>query len=245
MAEGTFFYVLLAGLFAVTVTTLGIIFIKKYEKWGEKNTIYFIAFAAGVLISISFLHIVPEAIEMSLDAPLFILIGFLTIYTINRLLHEVLCNIKKYKNYHKGIVPTLGIAFHSFLDGIIYSVTFNVSVLTGYLSVIGMIAHEFPEGIICFLLLKKAGFKKKKAAIYAFLAAGITTPLGALLSFPYIAMLSEDILGKALALSAGALIYVGASHLLPETEESDKRFALLTLLLGVATAFLIVSGHAH
>jgi zinc transporter ZupT len=46
-----------------------------------------------------------------------------------------------------------------------------------------------------------------------------------------------------LALSAGALIYVGATHLLPRAEMEPKRFTLVALAAGVLTAIGIVLGH--
>lgn len=47
-----------------------------------------------------------------------------------------------------GIIPVVGIGFHSFLDGIIYSVTFNVRFFSGALAAVRMVLHEFPEGIV-------------------------------------------------------------------------------------------------
>jgi zinc transporter ZupT len=43
-----------------------------------------------------------------------------------------------------------------------------------------MILHEFPEGIVTFVLLERGGFSRGKSAWYAFLAAGLSTPLGTL-----------------------------------------------------------------
>jgi zinc transporter ZupT len=51
----------------------------------------------------------------------------------------------------------VGIGIHSFIDGIIYSVTFSVSALTGTLVSIGMVMHEFPEGVFTYVLLRKGG----------------------------------------------------------------------------------------
>ncbi len=139
-----------------------------------------------------------------------------------------------------GITATLGIGLHSFIDGVIYSVAFSVSMLTGVLTVIGMVLHEFPEGIITFLLLAKSGFKKSKASFYAFLAAAISTPLGALVSWPFINSITRPRLGIALAFSAGALIYVGASKLLPEAEKTHKKYGLFALVLGIIVAVGII-----
>lgn len=49
-----------ASLLAALVTTIGIIVIRHFEAWGRKNSTYFACFAAGVLISVSFLHIISS-----------------------------------------------------------------------------------------------------------------------------------------------------------------------------------------
>jgi len=241
--DQTFVYTLTAGIIAALITSLGIFVINKYAKWGKKNVVYFMAFAAGVLISVSFLHLIPESIEMNSNAPLFLFIGFIVMYLLNRFLHVMVCRDKECKTF--GIIPAIGIGFHSFVDGIIFAVTFSVSVFTGILSVIGMILHEFPEGIVTYLFLFKSGFNKRKSSLYAFLAAAITTPLGVLVSYPYISTLSDSKLGILLSLSAGALTYVGATHLLPEVEHNDKKYTLIALAVGILVAYIIISGHGH
>jgi ZIP family zinc transporter len=74
----------------------------------------------------------------------------------------------------------------------------------------------------------------------AFLAAALTTPAGTLLSFPVISRIDRSSLGVLLALSAGALLYVGATHLLPQAEHEPRRFSLLALAAGIAVAVGIV-----
>lgn len=47
-------------------------------------------------------------------------------------------------------------------------------------------------------------------------------------------------LGNVLALAGGALLYVGATHLLPAVEKEKKKYSLLTLVAGVTIAFAVV-----
>jgi zinc transporter ZupT len=137
-----------------------------------------------------------------------------------------------------------GIGFHSFIDGFIYSIAFTVSILTGSLATIGMVLHEFPEGIITYLLLVRGGFRERMAMVLAFLAAAATTPLGMLVSYPLISAIERPFLGALLALSAGALVYVGATHLLPRAEQEHRRFSLVALAGGVLVAVIIVMAKA-
>lgn len=240
MNLSTFWAVLLASLLACLVTSIGIYVIFKYEQWGNKNIAYFISFAAGVLISVSFIHIIPKSFSMNQNAPVYLLLGFMGMYLINRFINIMVCHDRNCDNLAIGVIPMIGIGLHSFIDGVIYSVTFNVSIFTGVLTAIGMVLHEFPEGIVTFLLLERAGFSHKKSILFAFLAAALSTPIGTLVSFPFIQSISSSSLGILLAVSAGALVYVGATHLLPAVEKEAKKYTIFSLMAGIAIAVLIV-----
>jgi zinc and cadmium transporter len=240
MFTNTFATVMLASLLACGVTTIGIYVISRYEQWGREHSAYFMCFAAAVLISVSFMHIIPKSFEINNAAPVCLLAGFLAIHLSNRVLNLYICHEYECTDYALGIIPMVGIGLHSFIDGIIYSVTFNVSVFTGVLAAVGMILHEFPEGIVTFVLLERGGFCQRQAARYAFLAAALSTPLGTLVSYPFINRIRRPTLGILLAVSAGALVYVGASHLLPAVERERQRYTILALAAGVVVAGIIM-----
>jgi zinc transporter ZupT len=130
------------------------------------------------------------------------------------------------------------------VDGIIYSITFAVSVFTGLLAGTGMVLHEFPEGIITYMLLLRSGFSDQKSLVLAVLAAALSTPFGTLVSFPFVSQISQPVLGALLAMSAGALVYVGATHLLPQAEQEQKRYSLVALGGGILVAVAIALSEA-
>jgi zinc transporter ZupT len=242
--ENTFWTALGASSLAALVTTIGIYVIRRFECWGRKNTIYFICFAAGILISVSFLHIIPKAFSMNAHAPIYLFAGYISLHLFNRFVNAFVCDKSLDEQYGIGLVPMLGIGFHSFIDGFIYSITFTVSIFTGLLAATGMVLHEFPEGIITYLLLIKAGFNVRMSLLLAFLAAALTTPLGMLISYPYISKIDEPLLGALLAFSAGALLYVGATHLLPQAETEHEKYSLFALGAGILVALAIVLSKA-
>ncbi len=108
------------------------------------------------------------------------------------------------------------------------------------LAVTGRVPHEFPEGIITYLLLLGGGFSKKTSLIFAFLAASLTTPLGMRVSYPIISQIDKPLLGALLSLSAGELVYVGATHLLPQAEKEHRKYSLFALSAGVLVAVIIM-----
>lgn len=243
--ESTFWTALSTSLLAALITSLGIYTIRRFSDWGHRNTTYFMCFASGVLISASFLHIIPRSFSMSAQAPTWLLVGFLGLHVFNRFITAFVCERDPDRSEAAvGLVPMLGIGFHSFIDGFIYSITFTVSILTGYLATIGLVLHEFPEGIITYLLLVRGGFSERTSMLLAFLAAAATTPVGMLVSYPLVSRIGAETLGALLAVSAGALVYVGATHLLPRAEQERKRYSLCALAGGVMVAVIIVLSKA-
>ncbi|HEY7759099.1 MAG TPA: ZIP family metal transporter [Burkholderiales bacterium] len=238
--ENTFWTALGASLLAASVTAIGIYTIRHFEAWARKNSIYFVCFAAGVLISVSFLHIIPKSFAMNAYAPAFLLIGFVLLHLFNRFITAFVCERSPDSVYGIGLIPMVGIGFHSFIDGVVYSITFSVGFFTGALAATGMVLHEFPEGIITYLLLLRGGFSEKTSLVLAFLSASLTTPFGVLVSYPYVSRIDQALLGGLLALSSGALVYVGATHLLPQAEREQRKYSLCALGAGILVAVVIV-----
>ncbi len=236
MQLSTFSWITIFALSAAVVNTIGIFIIFKNSKWAEKTKEYFMCFAAGVLISSPLILAFPEAIEKTEYAGFAALVGFLFMFFSNKFI--------KYRSKQKelafGITAVEGIGIHSFLDGVIYTVTFSVSVAVGLLAGIGLVIHELAEGIITFSVLVKGGIKRKKAMLYAFFVAALTTPIGAFVAYPFVKNLNSSVLGLALGFVVGVLVYVSASHLLPETREHEKKHSTFAFLAGVLLALLMV-----
>lgn len=232
----TFAWVAIFALSGMVVNTIGIYFIYKNKEWTLKYKDYFMCFAAGILIAAPLLTALPEAISENENAGLAALIGFMFMFFSNKYI--------KYKSNRPelafGITTLEGIGIHSFIDGIIYSVTFSVSTLTGILSGLGLVVHEFVEGIITFCLLINGGVKPRKAIFYAFLVSALTTPVGAFIAYPLIGGLNESMLGLSLGFVSGVLIYVSASHLLPEARESERKGTYLTFVFGVILSLIMI-----
>jgi zinc and cadmium transporter len=52
------------------------------------------------------------------------------------------------------------------------------------------------------------------------------------------------LLGALLAFSAGALVYLGATHLLPQAETEHKKYSLFALGAGILVALAIILSKA-
>jgi zinc transporter ZupT len=92
MAGEVFGTVMVASALARAVTTGGIFTMRRYEQWDSEHVAYFVSFAAGVLISVSFIYIIPKSSTMCSPAPGFLLVGFLGLYLINHFLNTYVCH---------------------------------------------------------------------------------------------------------------------------------------------------------
>jgi len=140
----------------------------------------------------------------------------------------------------EAFTPIMAVAVHSFIDGILYSVTFAASFTSGVFTSLSLILHEFPEAVIAFAILRRHGFNNKRAFVYAFFAAAVTTPLGVIVAAPFMYGLGPDIIGALFAISAGLLLYVATGPLMAPLQEEPPVRSLLSLLGGVAVALVVV-----
>ncbi len=232
----TFIWIASFATLSAVINGLGVFAIYRNEVWAQKTKIYFMCFAAGLLAAVPLTVTLPRAIISNFYAGFAALLGFLFMFFSNKLIKQ---RTKK-KELAFGITAAEGIAIHSIIDGVIYTITFQVSILVGVLSVLGLVIHEFAEGVITYIFWLSGGARKKTAAFYAFLVSGLTTPLGAFLAYPLIRNVSRSTLGLLLGFVSGVLIYLSASHLLPETRQHETRHSTLAFLAGIGLAVLIV-----
>ncbi len=204
---------------------------------------HLIAFAGGILFSISFLHLLPEACEKK--TPFFIFLfftlGFLIFYLLERFLLWHHCHKKGCPTHPFTYLNLYGDGLHNFIDGLIIAAAYLSGITSGLLVTIATIAHELPQEIGDFSILLYGGFSKKKALLYNFLSA-VTAVLGALLGFLFFPTITF-FLPYLLALAAGNFTYIAASDIIPELHKEENRrksfFSFLFFLSGLVLILIL------
>jgi zinc transporter ZupT len=234
-----FLWIALFAFSSAIINAVGIMAVHNKQTWTESAKILFMCFASGVLIAVPLMYTLPKATTMNFNAGIAALVGFLFMHFSNYIIQS----ITKKDSLTFGLTAIEGIGIHSFVDGLIYTITFSTSALAGVLSGIGLVVHEFAEGVITYSVLIEANMPSKKAVRYALFVSSFTTPIGAFIAYPFIQKLSASTLGLALGFVSGVLIYVSASHLLPEARSSKKhqtKHSIWAFLVGIALAIAIV-----
>ncbi|MEO1039889.1 MAG: hypothetical protein AAFX09_10105 [Pseudomonadota bacterium] len=236
------------GLAAAAVCLLAVVLVRMASGFTRANAPLFAAFAAGLVISVAILHMMPEALNSAPNAPLLILAGFAGGFILHRLI-EAGAHLSGAGEERRisllAIAPVLAIALHSLVDGGVYAISLTADAFTGMQAVLGLVIHELPETVICFVLLQRAGLSDRSAGLWAFLAAGVTTLAATLVAAPFAVSLSPALLGAAFAVVAGLLLHVGAGHLLAEAGERGWLRAAPALAAGGALAVAMSFVHLH
>lgn len=224
---------LILSLLAAAATMIGGL-IPIQLKFKKEKLSYFIAIAAGVLISVSFVNIIPEALEISSYAGLGVLAGFLIMYIIEQfnMVHSCVEFSEKCKLHKITEFAFFGLLFHSFLDGVAIAAGFELSLTLGFLVALAVLIHEFPEGLAASSLLLATNYSKRKILIFLSLIA-IATPVGAILTNLFLGTVNSLFLSLALGISAGTFIYIGSTDLIPHLHKKMNKKVFFSFLIGV------------
>lgn len=234
----------LYSLIAGASTIIGIQVLVFRESLARKYSDYFMSFAAGSILAIALVHLMPEALELNPKAFLYMTAGFIAFYLIETvlLLHpgpemHHLEHTEKEGRAAFGTMVFIGLFVHSFIDGIIIGVGFEVNAAVGVLSALGIILHELPEGVSTFSVLV-ISMARKKALVLSYLVA-LATPAATVITVLFIGKVPDRMMGMLLALAAGSFIYVSASDLIPQTHQGKGYGNALFLVLGIVFVVLV------
>ena len=141
--------ILILALITFTSTLLGGLIIFKFRK----NMHYFFAFAAGSLIAVSFLDLLPESIELSkqINFPIrnlmiIVVVSFFLYSLLERFFatHE----LEHSHDEHGHVMGPIGagsLVLHSFFDGVAIGAAFHISFAIGLIVAFAVIAHDFTD----------------------------------------------------------------------------------------------------
>jgi len=235
-------YLLFQALLGSVIALLGgvvFLFNRKLSNVLEK---YSVPFAAGVLVTVSLLGLIPEAEhEIGELAHWVVLTSFLGVYIFEHLFFGIHHHgddegSHKIKSSSTGFV-IFGDTIHNFIDGVAIGASFMISPNLGLITAFSTFLHEIPHEIGDFGILLKAGWKNTKILVINIISS-LMTVVGAFTV--YFLNINESSIGVLMAISAGVFLYLGASDFLPkiETDNKNKFKSILPLMLGSAIIML-------
>lgn len=240
--DQTFLLIILSTFSLSLLTFVAVILLAFKSEFLNKIIFMLVSLAAGTMLGSSFLHLIPEAVEL-LDASvvlktvLFSILGF---YLLEQIMHWHHPHEKGHVHSF-GYLNLIGDVIHNFIDGLIIAGAFVVDIRLGFVTLFAVALHEIPQELSDFAVLLYAGFRKKKAIFVNFLA-GVSAVFGGIVGY-YLSHSTETLVPYLLAVAAGGFLYIATSDLVPEIKKQDNlnksMQATVMLLLGIGLAFLI------
>ncbi|MCL2484570.1 MAG: ZIP family metal transporter [Endomicrobia bacterium] len=222
------------SLMAAVAAMLGAVLVLRFHEKAKKHSFLIINFSAGVMLTIAFVHLIPESMDTNSAASLYVLAGFLIMFFLQFVVLFHPCHNDDCHTHTKiGIAAASGLSFHSLIDGLIIAAGFAAGEGLGILTTLAVLLHRFPDGIMISGILLHSGASKKKI-VYFSLLVSLLTPVGTILGIFLFNNISPKVLGALLAAAAGSFIFIAASDLIPETHKCKTRFAPLMIFAGAA-----------
>jgi len=254
--------IIVMSLFAGVVGMgLGGIITALFGSRTERMTSIFLSFAGGVMISIVFLELIPESIELSSIAVAIIglVIGAVMVFALNQLmdrfttskngskLHETFAEFfhsnemitRKTNMLRSGMIMLFAIALHNVPEGLALGAAGHYDPSLGLALAIIIGLHNIPEGMAVSAPLIVGGLSKVKSVTITLLAGG-TTLLGAIAGV-IIGGISETAIGVSFALAGGAMMYVVIGEILPQAiVTSNDRIPTVFAMAGIVVGMLFI-----
>ncbi len=225
------------------------------KRWNPGSLQYLLAFSGAFLLSITFLHLIPESVHhLGTKAGALVAIGFFLQLILQRMTHGMEHgHIHLHKDHHhKAPIWTLfiGLSIHALSEGLPLGANFEGEQVTAYLFLaIGL--HKLPEAMLITALLSQENEKHSKTW-QLLIVFSLLTPVAAVLthylgiSFHKINTISNWLI----PLVAGSFVHI-ATTIFYESgtrkhELSTKKWFVIFAGLALGLVSLIGhQGHTH
>ena len=137
------------------------------------------------------------------------------------------------KLYKTGIMTLISLILHNIPEGILTFSSFNIDQKLGISVTISIILHNIPEGIAIAVPIYYSTKSKIKAFFYT-LISSIAEPLGALISILFLKEFINNLsLGLLLSSITGIMVYISIFKLLDESYSYNSNKQLLCFFIGI------------
>jgi ZIP family zinc transporter len=207
------------------------------------------AFAAGVLIAVSFFDLLPETFRLAtkagvpLEQVMYVTaVGFIFLLILERYfsVHRVCSpegSCTNVRHHRGGFFGAAELSAHSFMDGLAIGIGFQMEFRVGIIVSIAVIAHDLMDGFNTVTVMLQS--KNSLRASIKMLLLDAIAPILGLLSTLMI-KIPVNYLIWILPFFAGGFLYLGSSDLLPKVhEKGDPLVSIAFTLLGFLLIFVI------
>lgn len=216
------------------------------KKPGKKILLGSLAFAAAMMLGISFFQLIPESLKIS--SAVLVGISFFLGIGIMRIVDRIIPHMnpelaKKEKPSIKRSVTMLviGMALHNIPEGLAIGVGFALRPELGIMIALGIAIQDVPENIATIVPLY--GLTKKKMKSFTILVTTVLFELlGFIFGYYFLKGISLEFLGMFLALAAGFMTYISIDELIPAAQiRKNLKLGIISFALGILCVLLTLA----
>lgn len=216
---------------------LPLFFSKKEENWMASA----ISFGAGLLLGMAFLHMLPEAAELTHSFGYWFMAGFVLLLILEKFIMVHTCEEHGCHYHTVGVAAFAGLTVHGLMEGFALGSTLYLSALAP-LVLVAVLSHKIPAGFALASILRMASLSRRQIVGFV-VGVSLSVPAGLALSLGILEREAiPSLSGALLALSAGSFVYIGACDLLPELHRNETHKLTKLLCFGAGVALSAVSG---
>lgn len=243
------FFPLVLSVLAGLSTVIGSLIVFFSNSKSKKLLTFALSFSAGIMITLSFTELYPLAQETLITKKgaftgvllslLFLIIGAMMAMLIDLLVStEISLDCHKTSSekslYKVGFISMIAMILHNFPEGIATFMSGYQDTTLGIYVAIAISLHNIPEGITIAMPIYYSTSSKSKAIKYT-LYSGLAEPLGAFLTFLFLRPFISDVtLSIIFAIVSGIMLYIAFQELIPEARSTKHtNIYIFSLLLGI------------
>ena len=236
-----FLITLLAGF----STLLGYLFI--YLK-NDNNRVLIVSlsFASGVMFFISMFDLLPESIKLLCNSfYIFYSLLISSLFLILGIIVSNLMNKHTFNNntslYKVGIISMIAIIIHNIPEGIVTYLTSTNNIKLGITLGIAIALHNIPEGISISIPIYYSTNSKLKAFFYTFVSS-MSEFIGSIIAFLFLKGFNNSLfLGILYSFTSGIMIYISVYELLPTSLKYHKYLISVTsFIMGIIFIYISI-----
>lgn len=193
---------------------------------------------AGIMTGIVCFEMLPESFEIS--SLIYSLIGIVLGVMIIYMLDIIVYKFSKKSNTSKKVamVVMISMAIHNIIEGLAVGSGFSFSLNLGITVLLGIFLHDIPEGMIVGITSKISG-KKNENIMIETASVGACGGIGTFIG-NYIGKIDDRYISLSLSVAAGAMLYLVACELLPESKINSKsKNIYLMYIMGIVLGALL------
>jgi ZIP family zinc transporter len=197
-----------------------------------------LCFAAGVMLAISFLELIPESIELSSVGicVMGLIFGSLVMYGLDRIIphiHPELCEQEHGCNLQRtSVYLIMGIFLHNLPEGMAIAIGDVTEPRVSFVIALAIAIHNIPEGICT----SAPYYHTTGARLKSFIVSSSTAVpiLIGFLSARYLFQnIAPQVIGFIIAATAGLMIYITADELIPTSCAGTNHKTIFSLITGI------------